>query len=364
VHADGPGEGPLLEVATTTTTDVWNDSCAEGELAWAIAHGAVGATSNPPLVLDALRQEPEPWRSRIRELAGAPRAAEDGVAWQLVEAIAVRGAAMLAPEFARSGGRRGRMSVQVDPVRWRDAPAMVEQAARFDSLGPNLQVKLPVTTAGLTAIEEATARGVNVNATVNFTVPGAIAVAEAVERGLARRAMAGGDAASMAPVCTLMVGRLEDWLRVVAERDEVLVTPGRIEWAGVAVFKRAGALFRQRGYRTRLLGGAFRTHLPWTELAGGDIVLTIPPAWQRRIEAAGLRAGDRAGEPVDPAIVDELLDRLPEFRRAYEPDGLAPGDLERYGAAVRTLRQFVAASHDLQAAVRDEMLPDPDRRPE
>lgn len=354
---------PLRRVADGTATDIWNDSCARGELAWAIERGAVGATSNPPLVLDALRQEPEPWRSRLRELADElPRAGESELAWRLVEEVAARGARMLEPVFEASGGQRGRLSVQVDPTRYRDAPTMVDQAVRFAGLGPNLQVKLPVTPAGLTAIEEATARGVNVNATVNFTVAGALAVAEAVERGLERLATT-GDRAPMTPVCTLMVGRLEDWLRVVAARDGILPTPGRIEWAGIAVAKRAIALYRERGYRTRILVGAFRTHLPWTELAGADIVLTMPPAWQRLIEDAGLQAGERADTPVDSAVVDELLDRFAAFRRAYEPDGLGVSELVSFGAAARTLRQFISASHDLQAHVRDVCLPDPDRRP-
>lgn len=360
----GAAESPLRRVADGTATDIWNDSCAAGELAWAIERGAVGATSNPSLVLDALRQEPEPWRTRLWELAVAhPNAAESELAWHLAEEMAVRGARMLVPEFAASGGRRGRLSIQVDPSRYTDAPAMVAQAVGFAGLGPNLQVKLPVTEAGLAAIEEATARGININATVNFTVPGALAVAEAVERGLDRLAASGGDAAPMTPVCTLMVGRLEDWLRVVAARDGILPTPGRIEWAGIAVAKRAIALYRERGYRTRILVGAFRTHLPWTELAGADIVLTIPPAWQRLLDNAGLEAGDRADAAVDPAVIDELVSRFPDFRRAYEPDGLAIGELASYGAAARTLRQFIGAYHDLQAHVRDVCLPDPDRRP-
>jgi transaldolase len=354
--------GPLLRVVTTTPTEIWNDSCAVGELEYAIANGATGATSNPPLVLDVLRQEPEPWALRARELyAALPAATEADISWRIAEEIAVRGAGLLEPVFARTAGRQGRLSIQVSPVLYRDATAMVEQAVRFAGLAPNLQVKLPVTTAGLVAIEEATARGINVNATVNFTVPGAIAVAEAVERGLSRRAADGHDVTVLHPVCTLMVGRLEDWMKVVCARDGILVTPGRTDWAGVAAFKRAYAIYRERGYRTRLLGGAFRNHLPWSELIGGDIVLTIPPAWQRLINAAGTEVVPRIDEPVDDAILAELLDAIPDFRRAYEPDGLAPDELEGYGAAARTLRQFIAAYHDLQAQVRDFVLPNPDR---
>jgi len=357
-------DSPLRRVAEETATDIWNDSCAAGELAWAIERGAVGATSNPSLVLDALRQEPEPWRTRLHEMAAAHATApEDELAWRLAEAMAVRGAGMLAPVFAASGGRRGRLSIQVDPSRYADAEAMVAQATHFAGLAPNIQVKLPVTEAGLAAMEEATARGININATVNFTVAGAMAVAEAVERGLDRLAASGGNPDEMTPVCTLMVGRLEDWLRVVAARDGILPTPGRIEWSGIAVAKHAVALYRERGCRTRILVGAFRTHLPWTELAGLDVVLTIPPGWQRLIDDAGLDTGDRGDVRVDPAIITELADRFPDFRHAYEPDGLSVAELAGFGAAVRTLRQFIGAYHDLQASVRDVLLPDPDRRP-
>ena len=160
-----------------------------------------------------------------------------------------------------------------------------------------------------------------------------------------------------------MVGRLDDWVKAAAERDDVLLTPGRAEWAGVAVFKRAHRIYRERGYRTRLLGGAFRHHLAWSQLLGGDIILTIPPAWQQSLNASGLPVEARLDEPVDAAVIDELLDRSPEFRLAYEPDGLAPGELETYGASRRTMRQFLAAYADLQVEVRDAILPDPDRMP-
>ena len=99
--------------------------------------------------------------------------------------MAVRGAELLLPVFEREGGRMGRLSIQTNPNFYRDAARITEQAIEFAGLAPNMQVKAPVTKAGVQAIEEATAAGVVINATVCFTVPQAIAVAEAVERGLA-----------------------------------------------------------------------------------------------------------------------------------------------------------------------------------
>ena len=90
------------------------------------------------------------------------------------------------PVFEREKGRKGRISLQTNPTFYRNSDAIVEQAIRFDNLAPNIQVKIPASAAGITAIEEVTYRGINVNATVCFTVPQAIAVAEAVERGMRR----------------------------------------------------------------------------------------------------------------------------------------------------------------------------------
>ena len=113
-------------------------------------------------------------------------------------------------------------------------------------------VKIAATRAGIVAIEEATYRGISINATVSFTLPQAIAVAEAVERGLKRREAEGLEIATMGPVCTIMVGRLDDWLKVLHDKQNLSVDPGYLEWAGVAVFKKAYKIFRERGYRIRL----------------------------------------------------------------------------------------------------------------
>lgn len=358
----GPYKSPLHETVSTTPTDFWNDSCASRELAYALEHGAVGATTNPTIVLDALRAEMDIWRPHIRMIAEAdPRRTETDVAWRLIEEMAVAGAAMLRPVFEREQGRKGRLSIQTDPRFFRDADALAAQAIRFSGLAPNMQVKIPATAAGIRAIEEATAAGVSINATVSFTVAQSLAVGEAVERGLRRREAAGLDIATMSPVCTLMVGRLDDWLKVVAKRDGALAVPGHLDWAGIAAFKRAAGLYRERGYRTRMLAAAYRHHLHWSELIGGDVVLTIPYAWQRRFNASDIPVRPRFDDPVEPEIVAALAARFPEFVKAYAPDGLAVEAFDTYGATVRTLRTFLASAADLVATVRDVLLPDPDR---
>jgi transaldolase len=315
-------------------------------------------------VLEVLRKERSYWTQRIVELAAAnPSWTETDVTWAVVEEMAVRGAAVLEPVFVREGGRKGRLSLQTNPANYPNTERMLEQGLRFAGLAPNIQVKFPATRAGISAIEAATAAGVSINATVCFTVAQAIAVAEAVERGLDALAAAGGDPATVTPVCTIMVGRLDDWMRVLAERDGIAVHPDALDWAGIAAFKRAVGVYRERGYRTRLLAAAYRHRLHWTELVGGDVVLTMTHAWQVRFNASGINPESRIDEPVDPALVRELQARFPDFERAYEPDGLTIDEFDRFGPTVRTLRAFIASYHELVGAIRDVVLPDPDVRP-
>jgi transaldolase len=356
-------DSPLLRMTQESPTQYWNDSCAVDELAYAVERGATGATSNPSIVLEVMKKEKAHWAPRVLDLAASnPTWSEVELTWAIIEEMAARGAAVLAPVFDRMGGLAGRLSLQTNPANHRDPVRMLDQALRFHRLAPNMQVKFPATAAGIAAMEEATAAGVSINATVSFTVPQALAVAEAVERGLTRREQAGEDTSTMSPIVTIMIGRLDDWMKVLVERDDLAVHPDAPNWAGLAAFKRAYGIFRDRGYRSRLLAAAYWHRLHWTEIVGGDVSMTMPHAWQVRFNNSGIAPRPRMDLPVDEALVADLYERIPDFRRAYDPDGMSPAEFEGFGASARTLRTFVSSYHDLQAAIRDLVLPNPDLR--
>ncbi len=183
-------------------------------------------------------------------------------------------------------------------------------------------------------------------ATVIFRVPQALA--EVVERGLDRRASEGLDVDDMPSVCTFMLGRLDDWTHVLAKRDGIIVNPGYMHWAGVAAFKRAYSIYQERGYRQ---------HLHWSELIGGDIILTTPYKWQVWFNNSNVEVKERIHHPVDEEIIDDLYEHFPDFRRAYEPDELTVEEYDTYRTTQRTLRGFIGSYHDFRATVRDFMLP-------
>ena len=236
---------PLLRTATDFPTDYWNDSCNAAELTYAIENGAVGATTNPTIVGAVMKQEYDIWAPRVREIvAEHPDWTDLQVTWQVIEEMAIRGWKMLEPIYQQHHGQKGRLSIQIDPTLNRSPERMLEQARHFDTLAPNVQIKFPATAAGLEAIEQATYEGMNINATVSFTVSQALAVGAAVERALARREAEGHDTSWMSPICTIMIGRTDDWVKKSCDRDGITIHPAAADWAGIAVFKRAAAIYR------------------------------------------------------------------------------------------------------------------------
>jgi transaldolase len=353
--------GPLHEMSLTTPTNYWNDSCSVEELSYAIQRGAVGATSNPVIVLNVLKQELQLWEDFIHQtIQDNPTWSEIEVGWKVYEAIAVNGAKQMLPVFEREQCKRGRLSIQTDPGLYRNSAAILKQAEHFHSLLPNMQVKIPATSAGMDMVEEATYRGININSTVSFTVPQAVVAAEAVERGLKRREAEGKDISEMSPIVTIMVGRTDDWMKLLAKQNNLDIPAEYLEWPGVACFKKAYAIYKQRGYRTRLLSAAYRNFYHWTEFVGGDVSLTIPHEWQVKFNESGVAVTPRMHEPVKAEILDTLYDKIPDFRKAYDEDGMTAEEFDAYGATVRTLRSFIAGWHDFVAAIRNFMLPDPD----
>ncbi len=349
-------KGKLHETAVRfPQTHIWMDSCGEEPLNFGIERGIVGATSNPVIVGAVIKSELPFWEGRIKHyLEAMPEATEEDIAWAIIYEAGRERSKKLLPVFEESKGKKGRLSIQTNARFYRSPEKMLAQAEELNALGENMQVKSPTSKAGIEAFEEMTYRGISINATVSFTVPQAVAVAEAVERGLKRREAEGLPTEDMAPVCTIMVGRLDDWLKI-ATKSIALTYPEALEWAGVAVFKEAYRIYKERGYRTRLLSAAYRNRYHWSEFVGGDISMTIPYDWYRKINDCKVSVEDRMGDSVRAEYMEELI-TLPEFRKAFFEDGMKPEEFEEYGAFRRTIQGFISGYDDLLKLIRDYMV--------
>ncbi len=349
--------GTLAEsVKKFPMTDLWMDSCGEEELDYGILRGIVGATSNPIIVGNVVKNEMDKWEPEIKKLIqDMPEATEDEITWALIDEVGALRSKKLLPKFEEFKGKKGRLSIQVNAKYYRDPKRMVEQAMHLNSLGKNMMIKIPASAAGIKAIEEATYRGASTNATVSFTVAQAVAVAEAVERGMTRREAEGLPTEDMGPVCTIMIGRTDDWLKKYVNKTGMVVDPECLEWAGVAVIKEAYRIYKERGYRTRLLSAANRNHYHWSQLLGGDLAQTINYSWWKRLEACDIPVEEHMSEPVPERFMKELK-KIPEFDKSFLEDGMKPEEFVHYGGFRDTLNQFLGGYEDLVHVIRSYMV--------
>lgn len=349
--------GKLAEtVRKFPETDLWMDSCGEEELNYGLARGIVGATSNPVIVGSVVKEEMDVWEPVIQKLIrDMPQATEDEIVWALIDEVGALRSQKLLPAFEKHKGKKGRLSIQVNAKYYRDPERMVDQAMHLNSLGRNMMIKIPASAAGIKAIEEVTYRGASINATVSFTVAQAVAVAEAVERGLRRRQNEGLDTDTTGPVCTIMTGRTDDWLKKYTGEKGQVVAPEALEWGGIAVFKEAYRIYRERGYHTRLLSAANRNVYHWSQLIGGDLAQTINYKWWKKLEACDVEVKSRIDEPVPEVYMKELC-KIPEFDKSFREDAMKPEEFEKYGGFRTTLNQFLTGYEDLVHAIRAIMI--------
>jgi transaldolase len=230
---------------------IWLDSLSRdllesGEFERMIREFAVtGATSNPTIFAKAITAS-DRYDGQLRQLRAEGVHDPQALFFALALDDIARAAALLRPTYERSQGRDGFVSFECTPDLADEADGTVEQALdlwhRLDL--PNVLIKVPATAAGVTAIEELTARGVNVNVTLLFSHDRYEEVIEAYLTGLERRAATGGDLGDLTSVASLFVSRVD------TEADAVLPPDSPLR-GQIAV---ANAIHAYHLYRTRFSG--------------------------------------------------------------------------------------------------------------
>ncbi len=196
-----------------------------------------GETSNPAIFEKAILGGDE-YDEFIGRLAG-----EGKDATEIYLEIAIRDVQdacdILRPVWESAGGADGFVSLEVEPSLAHDGDGTLAQArelwARVDR--PNVMIKIPGTEEGITAIEEATADGINVNVTLLFKVESYEAIAEAYVRGMERRLEA-GQSLDVHSVASFFVSRVD------SEVDKRLAKLGRDDLRGQAAIANAQAAYQ------------------------------------------------------------------------------------------------------------------------
>lgn len=340
-------------------TDIWMDSFNRMHHEYALNHGCKGITTSPTWVGHMLVDEIDQETNAIRRIiAENPAWDEREITWQwTLEKGRERSACMLS-EWNKGNPRNGRFSIQLSVYDYRDAEKMLRMAREVHACGPNMQVKIPCTRAGVKVMEEATYEGISVMATLVYSLDQAVAAAEAIERGMARREQEGLSNQGLNPVCAVLLGMQEDWLKSYADANNIILDPEAFLYAGEAVCKQVYSIFRQRNYKTRVLVAYYRHHRHWSAFMGGDIIMTIPYKWQRRFEACDIPLENNMVKPV-PEIYLQQLNKLQPFRDAVTEHTLEIENFDSFPPVILTLRYFIELYERGVMLVRDLLLPKP-----
>src|SRR5918994_1596173 len=201
-----------------------------------------GATSNPTIFAKAIADS-DSYDEQLAALAATgvrdPQALFFAIALDDIR----RAADLLRIAYDASDGRDGFVSFECTPDLADDTGATVEQALELWKrlARPNVMIKVPATDAGIPAIEELTARGVNVNITLLFSLARYEQVIDAYVAGLERRVAAGQPVGALASVASFFVSRVD------SKADAVL--PAGSELRGRVAIANARAAYGR--YRER-----------------------------------------------------------------------------------------------------------------
>lgn len=352
--------GKIKEViAAFPQTEIWIDSFHREDHERAIAFGSVGVTTSPTWVSRMLLQERDSQASCIDALIATNP--EDNVfelMWKWTLKMGAERSKMMLPLWKKGNCRQGRFSIQTSILEYRNQDRMLKMAQEINALGPNMQVKIPATKAGIKAMEEATYLGISVMATLCFSVDQAIAVGEAVERGLQRREQEKKAVDQIHPVCAVLLGMQEDWLKEYIEQQNMVIQPTAIPWAGVAICKKIAKVYQEKNYRVRILTAYYRHPLHYSQFFGGDIIMSIPYKWQKRFDESDVEVKNTMEEAVASDTMSELF-KLPPFVSAYSEGALKQTEFDLFPPVALTIRYFTACYNDALAVLWERMVPNP-----
>lgn len=317
--------------------DLSRDRLQSGDLARLVAdRHVVGVTTNPTIFASALSQG-SAYDEQLHDLAVRGIGVDEAA--RLITAADVRSACdLLRSVFDSTGGRDGRVSLEVDPRLARDADKTVAEARALWWLvdRPNLFIKIPATVEGLSAIAIAISEGISVNVTLIFSLERYEAVLDNWLAGLERRVQEGGSLKSLESVASFFVSRVDS---EVDSRLDALGSPQAAQLRGAAAIANARLAYQHyeqmiasdRWSRLAAAGAAPQRPL-WAstgvkdkayddtryvvELVAPDTVNTMPEATMDAVSDHGEVRGDTVTDAY--ADAQGVLERLEALGVSYD----------------------------------------------
>lgn len=179
--------------------------------------GIMGVTSNPSIFQKAIGNSDD-YDDTINNLL-------DLEASEIYETLAIEdiqtATDLFRPIYDRTNGEDGYVSLEVSPLLAHNTEGTIAEAQRlFNEVDrPNVMIKIPATPAGIPAIEESIANGINVNVTLIFAVENYMQVAEAYIKGLERRLDKGESVDNIASVASFFLSRIDSAVDRILESN-------------------------------------------------------------------------------------------------------------------------------------------------
>jgi transaldolase len=331
-------------VSQRTPTRFWINNPTAAEMEKALSAGALNMTSNPSYASYLIKNEPAYMNGVIRNVI--ERTGDDDEAADLVQqAIVSRALERFEPLHLQSGAKQGYVTIQGDPRLDDNPDTIIDLARQHRRLGPNCMPKIPATQAGARAMEVLIAESTPLCATEVFAVAQANYVCDLYKR-ISRES-----GKRPAFYVTHITGIFDEYLKRVVEREGIEIETGILALAGCTVARKEYRMLRDAGREAILLGGGARELKHFTEFVGGDMHVTLNWRTAKALIELNPPPVVRIDAPVPAQALAELCGKLPDFRRAFQLDGLAPEDFAKFGPVVFFRNLFLAGYGHLLAEI-------------
>lgn len=327
----------FIRVTEQSPTMFWINNPTRKQADLALEHGALGCTNNPSYTQKMIDHPEEgAYAAQILDevLKEEPDDRRAAVVYQarMVRPIAEK----FMPLYEKSGGQHGYVSIQGDPFDDEDVDLIVKESIENREISPNICCKIPATEAGLATMEQLIPQSVPLNATEIFGVSQMISYCDTYERQA--RASGKWPMAYMSHIA----GIYDDFLQNYVSENKVDISPDVLHQAGLAIARKVYSLMLERGYHTVFIGGGARGLHHFTEMVGARACITIN--WQGtadRLIEQDPPVVYRVFNPVPQKVINELVEKLPDFRRGYLDDGLGVEEYAGFGPVQLFRNSFV-----------------------
>ncbi len=312
-------------VAALSPTRFWINNPTLQEADLAISAGAIGCTTNPTfcmrMIKDAQQTASRVIDEVIEEVQQDDQAAEE-IQKRLVKPLMEK----FLPAYFSSHGKQGFVSIQSNPFTEDDSDHVVDEALRSRNLANNFIAKIPATKEGLEAMGHLIQQDMPVIATEVMAVSQAIHVWEMYER-------VSKECGKRPPFfVTHITGIFDEYLQHVVEHDGIQIAKDLVCQAGCIVARKQYKILKERGYSGIMLGGGARDLHHFTEMVGSEMHITIN--WKGtadKLIETDPSVVHRMFTPTPQNIIDELVEKIPDFRRAYMENGLGVDAFKDFG---------------------------------